>query len=179
MNRPDHDDKDFFIGREVEFTPAHGRMTLFVVGVQSVEEILKIVKKSQEYLDPDQHITHIYFGANQSFPKLITTDDYENWHQWEKMIDSCLSQNLWCSLDVHIGQVEGLLESGFCENNKFIPIISAPIPYLNLLGYNAVLKIDDIDFAKTNPGVWCHQLSDLTKRTVFTDWSNYEQDQVL
>lgn len=179
MNRPDHFEKDFFVGREIEHSPAYGLMTLFVIGLQPIEEIMKIVKQSQQNLDINQHITHVYFGADRSFPRKITTNDYENWQPWEKMIDSCLAQDLWCSLDINIDQVEGLLETGFCEDNKFIPMISAPIPYLRLLGYNAVLKIDDIDFAKTNPGVWCHQLNDLTSRRVFTDWSKYTEDQVL
>lgn len=179
MNRPDHFEKNFFIGREVEHSPAHGQMTLFVIGVQPLEEIVDIVNKSHQHSDVNQHITHVYFGADRSFPRSITTNDYESWQLWEKMIDGCLARDLWCSLDINIDQIEGLMETGFCEDNKFIPMISAPVPYLRLLGYNAVLKIDDRDFDFSNPGVWCHQLSELTSRSVFTDWSQYSQDQVL
>ena len=39
MKREGHDDVDFFVGTEVERTPAFGRLTLFVVGVQSVAAI--------------------------------------------------------------------------------------------------------------------------------------------
>jgi hypothetical protein len=39
MNRPEHDNIDFFTGKEVEHTPAFGKQTLFVVGVQSVDRI--------------------------------------------------------------------------------------------------------------------------------------------
>jgi hypothetical protein len=75
--------------------------------------------------------------------------------------------------------VEGLLESGLCEHNNFIPMISVKIPYIQQLGYNATVKIDDKDFAATNPGVWCHSLHNLQKRSVFTDWSKYTKDQTL
>jgi hypothetical protein len=58
-------------------------------------------------------------------------------------------------------------------------MISVKLPYLQLLGYNAIIKLDDKDFAATNPGVWCHQLHDLKDRKVFTDWSKYTQDEVI
>jgi hypothetical protein len=36
MNRPEHENVNFFVGTEVEHTPAFGRRTLFVVGWQPV-----------------------------------------------------------------------------------------------------------------------------------------------
>ena len=33
--------------------------------------------------------------------------------------------------------------------------------------------------AATNPGVWVHALHDLMRRSKFTDWSQYEKDQVI
>jgi hypothetical protein len=48
-----------------------------------------------------------------------------------------------------------------------------------MLGYNATIKLDDKDFAATNPGVWCHQLHDLKDRNKFTDWSKYTKDEVI
>ena len=58
-------------------------------------------------------------------------------------------------------------------------MISVKIPYAGLLNYNTVIKIDDKDFAATNPGVWCHSLHDLQDREAFTDWSKYTQDEVV
>jgi hypothetical protein len=58
-------------------------------------------------------------------------------------------------------------------------MISVKLPSLQLLGYNATIKLDDKDFAATNPGVWCHQLHDLKDRKVFTDWSKYTKDEVI
>jgi hypothetical protein len=75
--------------------------------------------------------------------------------------------------------VEGLLESGLCEYRNFIPMISVKMPYIRQLGYNATLKLDDKDFAATNPGVWCHSIHDLQNWDHFTDWSKYNKDATL
>jgi hypothetical protein len=172
MNRPEHNNAKFFIGTEVEHTPAYGHKTLFVVGLQSTKEILDI-------LGNQQHITHVYFGANMSFPSSIRTNDAVFWDPWDNMIQGCLDAGYLCTLDIDIACVEGLLESGLTENHNFIPMISVKLPYINQLGYNATLKLDDKDFRATNPGVWCHSLHTLQKRSVFTDWSKYTKDEPL
>ena len=169
MNRPDHDNVNFFTGVEVEHTPAYGMDTLFVVGVQPASEITPRLKT------PGQHI---YFGANQSFPNLHVNDGAE-WAKWETMIYHYLDMGYWCTLDVDISCVEGLCESGLCEYNRFIPMISAKLPYIQQLGYNATLKLDDKDFEATNPGVWCHSIHRLQSRNTFTDWSKYTKDTPL
>ena len=58
-------------------------------------------------------------------------------------------------------------------------MISVKLPYLQQLGYNAIIKLDDKDFKSTNPGVWCHNLHSLLTRETFTDWSKYTKDEVL
>jgi hypothetical protein len=58
-------------------------------------------------------------------------------------------------------------------------MISVKMPYIRQLGYNATLKLDDKDFAATNPGVWCHSIHDLQNRDRFTDWSKYTKDETL
>ena len=178
MNRPEHENVNFFVGTEVEHTPAYGKKTLFVIGVQDYHKILEIVADSRALLDASQHIEHVYFGANMSFPRL-SVNDGAGWAPWETMIYSVLEQDILCTLDIDIACVEGLLESGLCERDKFIPMISAKLPYINQLGYNATLKIDDKDFRATNPGVWCHSIHSLQKRSVFTDWSKYTKDTPL
>ena len=39
MHRPGHEQIDFFIGTEVEHSPAFGHRTLFVVGIQDSQII--------------------------------------------------------------------------------------------------------------------------------------------
>ena len=58
-------------------------------------------------------------------------------------------------------------------------MISAKLPGIRKLNYNATLKIDDSDYEATNPGVWCHSVHQLQSKRTFTDWSKYTQDQVI
>ena len=159
-----------FTGIEIEKTPAYGMKTLFVVGVQNEQTIINLAR--------DHSCTHIYFGANQSFPKLETNDG-EGWRPWEYMIQECLDAGFWCTLDFDVGVVEGVLESGLVEHRQFIPQISVKLPYLQQLGYNATIKLDDKDFAATNHGVWCHNLHDLLDRNKFTSWDQYGKDEII
>ena len=167
MIREGHDNVDFFTGVEVEHTPAFGKRTLFVVGLQKIEDITANVMGHD----------HIYFGANMSFPNYDV--DARGWLDWENMIKHFLDLGYLCTLDVDVKCVEGLAEGALVEYNNFIPMISVKVPYSRLLGYNATIKIDDKDFAATNPGVWCHTLHDLMDRKKFTDWSKYTKDAPL
>jgi len=58
-------------------------------------------------------------------------------------------------------------------------MISVKLPYVQHLGYNATIKLDDTNFKGTNPGVWCHSLHNLLDRKVYTDWSQYTKDETL
>jgi hypothetical protein len=169
MNRQGHEAIEFFVGTEVEHSPAYGKKTLFVIGIKDIDTIQDMALANE--------CTHIYFGANQSFPPLDTNDG--QWRSWEHMINACMDGGFLCTLDLDVTQAEGLLESSLVENNLFIPMISVKLPYIKQFGYNATLKIDDKDFSATNPGVWCHSLHDLQKREVFTDWSKYTQDEII
>jgi hypothetical protein len=179
MNREGHNNVKFFTGTEVEHTPASGQKTLFVVGLQNASEILDILAEHRSHLDTTRHITHVYFGANMSFPSSIRTNDAVFWDPWENMIQRCLDAGYLCTLDIDVACVEGLLETALCEHNNFIPMISVKLPYIRQLGYNATVKLDDKDFDATNPGVWCHSLHTLQKRSVFTDWSKYTKDETI
>jgi len=165
------DNVTFFTGVEIEHTPAFDMQTLFVVGVQNPHSILEIAGEN--------YCTHIYFGANQSFDADGIIDKIEVWRPWENMIRVCLETGYWCTLDLDVKDAPGLLESGLIENRRFIPQISVKIPGLQMLGYNATIKIDDIGFDATNPGVWCHRLRDLTTTEAFTGWDAYGQDEIL
>lgn len=168
MNRSGHNSASLFVGTEVEHSPAYGLKTLFVVGVQSVGEI------EDAYLS--YKCEHIYFGANQSFGP-DGTDHYGK--PWDEMIGYFLKKNYLCTLDFDSSDTEYVLEFGYTEYNNFVPMVSVKLPYLQQLGYNATIKLDDKDFNATNPGVWCHSLHSLQNRTVFTAWSKYTQDEVI
>ena len=164
----------FFVGDEIERTPAYGMRTLFVVGVHEPQDILEMLQTKLAY----SNIEHIYFGANQSFNP-SGTNDVATWRPWEDMIYVLLENDYWCTLDFDVKDVEGLLESGLIEKRRFIPQISVKLPYLQQLGYNATIKLDDKDFNASNPGVWCHKLNTLLDETKFTNWDQYGKDEII
>jgi hypothetical protein len=162
MKREGHDNVDFFKGVEVERTPAFGKKTLFVVGIQPIDSIIAHIHGEE----------HIFFGANHSF----NPNTPEEWRAWENMITYFLERGRLCTLDIPILAVEEFHEGGLCEYRNFIPQIRVSVPYTKLWNYNTMLKIDDKDFDATNPGVWCHSLHSLMSRETFTGWDDYEGD---
>jgi len=167
MDRPNHKGVDFFFGNEVERTPMFQQPTLFVVGIQPVFKIVELAKS--------RDIQHIYFGANHSYNP-VSANEY---NQWDILIRACLDLDLWCTLDMDTRHTENFLDGGLPEYRRFIPMISVKLPYINQLGYNAVLKLDDNGFDSTNPGVWCHRLHALQTVNTFTSWDDYKKDEVL
>lgn len=165
MKREGHDNIDFFTGTEVERTPAFGRQTLFVVGVQSVDSIATKLAGCE----------HIFFGANHSFDPKVAQD----WKSWENMITHFLDLGYLCTLDIPISAVEEFNDGSLCDYRNFIPQIRVSVPYTKLWNYNTMLKIDDKDFDATNPGVWCHSLHSLMSRETFTSWDDYKGDREL
>lgn len=162
----------FFVGDEVEKTPAFGMKTLFVVGVHAADIVLK------HFIEHD--CEHIFFGANHSFaPSLNLPDDEYQWQEWEQMIKPFLKQHRWCSLDIPFSHIGEFLHSTLNEHHCFIPQIRVPIPYARSWNYNTMVKIDDVDFRSTNPGVWCHSLQKLTDQDNFTNWSQYGLDTII
>lgn len=168
---------DFFIGTEVESSPAKGLLTLFVVGIHSADRIKEIIAERNSYLDYSKHIRHVYLGANMSFHDIENDDGYV-WDQIDDMIDGLLDGITidYVTIDITVDQVEGFLESCASENQRVIPMVSVKLPYLRLLNYNTTIKVDDKGFNATNPGVWCIPLEDLTKRKYFTPWTAYKGD---
>lgn len=152
----------YFVGTEVEHTPQYGERTLFVVGLRDPEEVASIADQKQ--------CQHIYLGANMSWNK----DE-----SWDNMVLPLLKKGYWITLDFPVTDTEWVLESGYTEYNRFIPMVSVKLPYIDQLGYNACIKLDDKDFDATNPGVWVHKVHDLKTRETFTDWSKYSKDEII
>ena len=155
---------DYFVGTEVENTAMKGERTLFVVGVKPVEEIIVLLS--------EQNIKHVYLGTSQSFHP---QNPYE-WKDWDTLITGLLVKDYWVTLDFDVEYTRDFHEEGWCEYNNFIPMISVKIPYIKLYNYNTTVKIDDITWGHSNPGVWCHPLNELKTRRVYTDWREYTGD---
>ena len=155
---------NFFTGIEIEKSPAEGMFTLFVVGVPKISEIgAALVETGAK---------HIYFGANMSFKP----ERDEEYLDWDRVIGYFLKEDYWCTLDFDIKYTDEILECSMVEYHKFIPMISAKLPFIDQLGYNATLKLDDTGFNRSNPGVWCHRVRDLMDPAKMTRWDEYKDD---
>jgi len=166
------DNINFFVGNEIEHTPAYGMKTLFVVGVQDISIIKQLAEK--------KNVRHIFFGANHSYhPDLVLPEAYDEWKEWDDMIEHFLKEDYWCTLDIPLTHAESFLDGVLVEYDNFIPQLRVPLPYIKQWNYNTMLKLDDKDFKATNPGVWTHSLHKLMDRTCFNNWEEYTGDEVL
>jgi hypothetical protein len=168
MNREGHNNTKFFIGPEVEHTPAFSKKTLFVVGEQDAATIEKIAR---EHKTP-----HIFLGANHSFNATITSS------YWDKTITALLDRGFWVTLDYQAHEHElvlKMLNPGIWQSRQFVPLLGVRIPKVQTSSPNLTVKIDDIDFNATNPGVWCMHFHEVTDSNRFTDWQDYGTDVVI
>lgn len=174
MNRDGHNSVEFFIGPEVEHTPAFSKKTLFVVGRQDVAVIEKHAR--------DNKTPHIFMGANHSFDIDPLHPDTTLYAYWDKTITALLDRGFMVTLDyqAHIhSTVQKVLNPGIWQSRLFVPLLSVRITNIETSSPNLTVKIDDIDFKATNRGVWCMHFHEVTDSNRFTDWSEYESDSIL
>ena len=157
---------DFFIGKEVEQTKTKGMQTLFVVGLQRHNVILKYAEKNK--------CKHIYFGANHSFKTLAGDEVQSIYNQLKYFLD----KGYWVTFDTsptpRFEDIHNLL-----SNRKFTIVYGLRMDNVKKMKGNIVIKIDDADFKATNPGVWCWSVRDLINEDHFTDWREYKGDEIV
>ncbi len=167
-------DATFFVGREVEHTSAHNKITLFVVGIQGVNKIEELYNK--------HNCEHIFFGANHSLQLMI---DWKSQpptailKNWEPMIEYFLNKGIQCSLDIPMAMVEAVMTSSFSKHKNFIPQIRVPLPHILEMNDNTMIKLDDNGYDQTNPGVWTINLKKLRESNKLTEWSEYTNDKEI
>jgi len=166
---------DYFVGTEVENTTMKGKLTLFVVGIKTLEEVREQIRIYRFNSAMSADVNHVYLGTSQCF----TPKTNEDWSEWDKFITDLLKAGLWVTLDFGVEYAPEVLEFGWNEHFNFIPMISVKLPYIQQFNYNATLKIDDTTWGHSNPGVWCHPLNELMTRDVYTDWKDYTGDTPL
>lgn len=170
MNRDGHKDVAYFIGPEVEHTPAYSKRTLFVVGKQDVAQI--------ELMAREWKTPHIFLGANHSFAYENPGDN----SYWDKTITALLDVGFSVTLDYPAHQHEQVLKMlnpGIWQSRLFVPLLSVRIPKVQTSSVNLTIKIDDIDFNSTNEGVWCLHHHQVTDSNRFTPWQDYTTDTIL
>jgi len=177
--RQGHENVKFFVGPEIEQTPAFNKKTLFVVGLQDTKQVEKLAR---EHKTP-----HIFLSANRSFDSVelkngvyMVNDTLAS--DWEKQIHYLLDQGFMVSLDYPAhkhADVLKILNAGIWQSRNFVPVLSVAIPKVNTSSVNLTIKIDDVNFRATNPGVWCMNHHEITDSNRFTAWEEYGDDFVL
>jgi hypothetical protein len=174
--RKGHEGVTFFVGPEIEQTPAFNKKTLFVVGLQDTQVVLDQAKK--------HGVKHIFLSANRSFDSVdMVNGAYMVGNtlasDWDRQIQILLSMGFMVSIDYPAhkhAMVLNILNPVVWQSRNFVPILSVAIPYVSTSNINLTIKIDDINFGATNPGVWCMNHHEVTDSNRFTAWSEYTND---
>lgn len=177
--REGHENVRFFIGPEVEKTPAADKRTLFVVGLQDTETVERLAR---EWKTP-----HIFLSANRSFDSVAEVDGVLKVgdtlvSDWEAQIHYLLDRGFMVSLDYPAHKHELVLRAlnaGIWQSRNFVPILSVAIPKVSTSSMNLTIKIDDSNFRATNDGVWCLNHHEVTDSNRFTSWDEYRDDMIL
>ena len=154
-----------FSGFEVEHTPALGKKTLFLARNDLVfDQIVDLAKKV--------NAEAIYFGANRNFMHNIV--------HTPRLIKRLMDEGYWCTIDYQYS-VHADVKERFAEiwnEEKFIPFCSIIFPNSEN-DNNLCMKVDDVDFNTTNPGVWTMSMNQFKQSSGFTSWNEYKQDEPI
>jgi hypothetical protein len=154
-----------FSGREVEHTPAFGKQTLFLARNDLYyDQIVQMAEKVGAEA--------IYFGANRSFMHNHAT-------QINQMV-KLLAKGYYVTIDYQHAlhdEVKARFEM-IWTHEKFIPFCSIIFPKSED-DDNLCIKVDDVDFNSTNPGVWTMTMDHFKQSAGFTSWDQYKQDEPI
>ena len=158
-------DVTVFSGIEVEHTPAYGKQTLFLarndLTFDQIQECAVMANAEA-----------IYYGANRS---------YIHGHFMQvPQIMKFLEHGYYVTVDYPF-ELHQLVSQKFAllwKHEKFIPFCSIIMPDSEE-DSSLCFKIDDIEFNKTNPGVWTMSMKDFKDKAGFTKWDEYKTDEPM
>ena len=159
------DSVGIFSGLEIEHTPALGKQTLFLARNDLLfDQIVELAKQVKAEA--------IYFGANRSFMHNIANTS--------QLIKKLMDAGYWCTIDyqhsVHAEVKERFKD--IWKEEKFIPFCSVIFPNSED-DDNLCIKVDDVDFNATGPGVWTMSMNHFKQSAGFTSWDEYKQDEPI
>jgi hypothetical protein len=154
-----------FSGLEIEHTPAYGLQTLFLarndLTLEQIKELAEMVNAKA-----------IYYGANRSFM-------YNHGLQLSQMI-KLMEAGYYVTIDYPYSLHDEVKQRFklVWKNELFIPFCS--IIFANSEDDDQLcIKVDDVDFNKTNPGVWTMSMNHFKQSAGFTSWKEYKQDKPI
>ena len=91
-----------------------------------------------------------------------------------------MDSGYWCTIDyqhsVHAEVKERFKD--IWKEEKFIPFCSVVFPNSED-DDNLCIKVDDVDFNATGPGVWTMSMDHFKQSAGFTSWKEYKQDEPI
>ena len=159
------DNVKVFSGLEVEHTPAFGKQTLFLATNELTFEQIHNMAESV-------NAEAIYYGANRTFMVNHGT-------QIAQMI-KFLDMDYYVTIDYQYS-IHSEVKKRFKQvwnREKFIPFCSIIFEDTGN-DNNLCFKIDDVDFDKTNPGVWTMSMNKFKQTSGYTKWNEYKQDKPM
>ena len=159
------DNVQVFTGKEVEHTPALGLQTLFLARNDlTFEEIVTLADKVKAKA--------IYYGANRTFIPDIQDQPLQ--------IKKLLKKGYYVTIDYQYNIHEEVKQNfkNVWNHKNFIPFCSIIFADTDK-DKQLYFKIDDIDFNKTNSGVWAKSMKSLKESAGYTKWSQYKKDKPI
>jgi len=154
-----------FVGPEIEHTPAYGRTTLFLAtNSLTTDQILELSIKNK--------CEAVYFGANRCFQNNIANQEVQ--------VNKILNQGYYVTIDYPYAEHKEVKRrfADVWKHEKFIPFCSIIFPRSED-DDNLCVKVDDVDFNSTNPGVWTMTMDHFKQSAGFTSWREYKKDKIL
>lgn len=151
----------FYIGSEVEHTPAFSKKTLFVLGEQPIVDVLKFARIHS--------VRHVSLASERTFNESIDYND---------SIIQLIAEGLYVTLEYPIDMHQHMLDtlsSEIWSSKLFVPLVRCVVPGLHSCNNNLVIKIDDTDFQGSNGGVWCWDKNGLLDNNRYSEWRDYQK----
>ena len=158
-------DVNVFSGLEIEHTPAYGLQTLFLARNDlTFDQIQELAVLS--------NAEAIYYGANRSY--------MHNHYQQVLQVIKFIEHGYYVTVDYpfELHQMVSQKYALTWKHEKFIPFCSIIFPDSEE-DTSLCFKIDDIDFNKTNPGVWTMSMEDFKSKAGYTKWDDYKRDKPI
>ena len=114
----------------------------------------------------------VYYGANRTFLNNVANQPLQ--------INRLLNDGYYVTIDYQYNIHDEVKKrySAVWQHEKFIPFCS--IIFENTEEDTRMcFKIDDVDFNKTNKGVWAMGMEDFKSKAGYTKWDQYKQDQPI
>jgi len=161
----DNTEVKVFTGIEIEHTIAYGKRTLFLATNDlSTDEVLELATING--------CEAVYYGGNRTLNYRLESQIF----QIKKLLDN----GYYVTIDYPYADHKEV-------KKRFALIWNEPrfIPFCSIIFEHSDddrqlhIKIDDVTFRHSNPGVWTMSMRDFKQKSGFTDWDQYGKDEIV